>query len=133
MHTRISGVADHLARDDRHALEITRSIFENLGPRRPPDLRPDSTPEEPAYDPEELSLWLATAEQDDATDASADVRVELEREPVPAAAAAYDDVSTAPIELSVAPSLVAADVDEEVEAERASRAAFQRWTSSSSE
>jgi len=54
VHTRISGVADHLARDDRHALEITRGIFENLGRRSEPSLRPDATPEEPAYDPDEL-------------------------------------------------------------------------------
>ena len=30
VHTRVSGVSDHLAEDDTHALEITRSIFENL-------------------------------------------------------------------------------------------------------
>ena len=41
VHTRISGVADHLAEDDAHALEIARSIVANLGgdakplPRRP--------------------------------------------------------------------------------------------------
>jgi 3-methylcrotonyl-CoA carboxylase beta subunit len=36
VHTRISGVADHLADDDRHALQIARSIFANLGSR--PDI-----------------------------------------------------------------------------------------------
>ena len=39
VHTRISGVADHLAEDDRHALEIARDIVAHLGPapraRRP--------------------------------------------------------------------------------------------------
>jgi 3-methylcrotonyl-CoA carboxylase beta subunit len=30
VHTRISGVADHLAEDDRHALDIARAIFANL-------------------------------------------------------------------------------------------------------
>ena len=33
VHTRISGVADHLADDDTHAIEITRAIFENLPSR----------------------------------------------------------------------------------------------------
>ncbi len=32
VHTRLSGVADHLAEDDAHALEIVRSIFSHLGP-----------------------------------------------------------------------------------------------------
>jgi 3-methylcrotonyl-CoA carboxylase beta subunit len=36
MHTRISGVADHLADDDAHALEIVRTIVSNLGPRVAP-------------------------------------------------------------------------------------------------
>ena len=40
VHTRISGVADYLAEDDAHALEITRSIVGNLhtieGPARRP-------------------------------------------------------------------------------------------------
>jgi len=53
VHTRISGVSDHLAVSDEHALEITRSLFENLGPirRTPFDVE---TPEEPAYDPLEV-------------------------------------------------------------------------------
>src|SRR6266478_2557370 len=33
VHTRLSGVSDHLADDDEHALAIARSIFESLGPR----------------------------------------------------------------------------------------------------
>src|SRR5438552_9875291 len=33
IHTRLSGVSDHLADDDEHALAIARSIFESLGPR----------------------------------------------------------------------------------------------------
>jgi acetyl-CoA carboxylase carboxyltransferase component len=53
VHTRISGVADHLAEDDAHAIAITRSIFENL-PRPPePDVE-RLPPEPPAYDPDEL-------------------------------------------------------------------------------
>ena len=53
VHTRISGVADHLAEDDAHALEITRSIFENL-PRSAPPSIDRLPPEPPAYDPLEL-------------------------------------------------------------------------------
>ncbi|HEY8517481.1 MAG TPA: carboxyl transferase domain-containing protein [Candidatus Binatia bacterium] len=54
VHTRISGVADHLASNDAHALAITRSIFENLGALTTPSLVPSAPPEEPAYDPQEL-------------------------------------------------------------------------------
>jgi 3-methylcrotonyl-CoA carboxylase beta subunit len=39
VHTRISGVSDHLADDDEHALEIARAVFENLGPRQPYEVR----------------------------------------------------------------------------------------------
>ncbi|MCP4292554.1 MAG: methylcrotonoyl-CoA carboxylase [bacterium] len=53
VHTRISGVADHLANDDAHALRIVRDIVENLGPIRTATI-PCSTPEAPHYDPEEL-------------------------------------------------------------------------------
>ncbi|MGH7899449.1 MAG: carboxyl transferase domain-containing protein, partial [Candidatus Binatia bacterium] len=53
VHTRISGVADHLADDDAHALEIARAIFENLPRRPPPDV--EILPvEPPAYDPREI-------------------------------------------------------------------------------
>ena len=34
VHTRLSGVSDHLADDDEHALQIARAIFENLGRSR---------------------------------------------------------------------------------------------------
>ncbi len=54
VHTRISGVSDHLAEDDADALRIARSIFENLGPHRPPDIAPEAEPEDPYYDPAEL-------------------------------------------------------------------------------
>ncbi|HEV2171571.1 MAG TPA: carboxyl transferase domain-containing protein, partial [Candidatus Binatus sp.] len=53
VHTRLSGVSDHLADDDEHALQIARAIFENLGSRRSPALEQD-TPEDPHYDPAEL-------------------------------------------------------------------------------
>jgi acetyl-CoA carboxylase carboxyltransferase component len=53
VHTRISGVADHLADNDTHALEMAREIVAHLGPRPRPalDLR---EPEPPAHDPAEL-------------------------------------------------------------------------------
>lgn len=53
VHCRISGVADHFAVDDEHALQITRNIVENLGHRRRhPFTRHE--PAEPAYDQKEL-------------------------------------------------------------------------------
>jgi 3-methylcrotonyl-CoA carboxylase beta subunit len=35
VHSRVSGVTDHLADDDAHALQIVRSIVSTLGPRNP--------------------------------------------------------------------------------------------------
>jgi 3-methylcrotonyl-CoA carboxylase beta subunit/propionyl-CoA carboxylase len=53
VHTRISGVADHLAEDDAHALEIARSLVGSIGGSKA--LPPDRTePEDPAYDPREI-------------------------------------------------------------------------------
>ena len=53
VHTRLSGVADYLAEDDRHALAITRTAMSSLRDGRTP--RPDiTTPEPPLYDPAEL-------------------------------------------------------------------------------
>jgi acetyl-CoA carboxylase carboxyltransferase component len=53
VHTRISGVADHFAEDDGHALEIARSIVANLGGSK--TLPPDRTePEEPLFDAREI-------------------------------------------------------------------------------
>src|SRR5437867_1075721 len=53
VHTRISGVADHLAADDADALLIAREILAALpAPRRTPLAR--AIPEDPAYDPREL-------------------------------------------------------------------------------
>lgn len=54
VHTRISGVADHLAENDHHALSVARRIVGNLNWRKPLALDL-ATPEEPLYDPEELS------------------------------------------------------------------------------
>ncbi len=52
VHTRISGVADHLAENDHHALAMVRRIVGNLGPRE--TLFQPQAVEEPLYDPEEL-------------------------------------------------------------------------------
>jgi 3-methylcrotonyl-CoA carboxylase beta subunit len=53
VHTRISGVADHFAEDDTHAIEIVRSIAANLNTRkRLPDEMEE--PEDPLYPGEEL-------------------------------------------------------------------------------
>jgi acetyl-CoA carboxylase carboxyltransferase component len=54
VHTRLSGVSDHLADDDQHALEIARAIFENLGHRSVYDAFDQIAPEDPYYDPAEL-------------------------------------------------------------------------------
>ncbi|MFQ5410331.1 MAG: carboxyl transferase domain-containing protein, partial [Anaerolineales bacterium] len=57
VHTRLSGVADHFAADDDHALEICRGIVSALGARaggRAPRQIDLAEPEEPLYDPEEL-------------------------------------------------------------------------------
>ena len=53
VHTRISGVADYYANDDSHALEIIRSIFENLNHTKPCPIEVQPS-EEPHYDPEEI-------------------------------------------------------------------------------
>lgn len=52
LHTRLSGVSDHLAENDREALEICRSIVETL-PRRSP-ARTSAAIEEPCYQAGEL-------------------------------------------------------------------------------
>ncbi len=52
VHTHISGVADHFAEDDAHALDILRDIVATLN--RPPKVPPSLAPEAPLYDPEEL-------------------------------------------------------------------------------
>ena len=53
MHTSVSGVADHLAENDSHAMQICRNIFKTLEKRNKQclDIHPV---EAPLYDPEEL-------------------------------------------------------------------------------
>ena len=54
VHTRISGVADHLAENDEHALALVRQIVEHLGAGRPAPPWAQETPEAPLYDAREL-------------------------------------------------------------------------------
>lgn len=53
VHTRLSGVADYLAEDDAHALAMARRAVGHLNLTRPANVAWQS-PEEPAYDPEEI-------------------------------------------------------------------------------
>ncbi|MBL4917370.1 carboxyl transferase domain-containing protein [Szabonella alba] len=53
VHTRLSGVADYLAEDDAHALALARRAVANLNRTRPASVQWQS-PEDPAYDPEEI-------------------------------------------------------------------------------
>ncbi|HEX2221046.1 MAG TPA: carboxyl transferase domain-containing protein [Candidatus Limnocylindria bacterium] len=54
VHTTRSGVADHFALDDEHALAIGRSIVRNLGRRRPEPPWELAEPREPCAEPETL-------------------------------------------------------------------------------
>jgi 3-methylcrotonyl-CoA carboxylase beta subunit len=53
LHSKASGVTDHLADDDGHALSIVRTIVAGLAPRAPRPWTVEPT-EQPAYDPAEL-------------------------------------------------------------------------------
>ncbi|MFP3944406.1 MAG: acyl-CoA carboxylase subunit beta, partial [Alphaproteobacteria bacterium] len=55
MHATISGLAEHLAEDDTHAIAITRDVLRRLGwaEKTPPP--PTRTFREPEYDPDELA------------------------------------------------------------------------------
>jgi 3-methylcrotonyl-CoA carboxylase beta subunit len=53
LHARKSGVVDHLAEDDEHALTIVRDILSTVPADRLPDIELRE-PRTPAYDPEEL-------------------------------------------------------------------------------
>jgi 3-methylcrotonyl-CoA carboxylase beta subunit len=60
VHTRLSGVADHYALNDRHALDIARNIVGNLNMQKQPGvvLR---TPRAPHYDPDEIDGCIPTS------------------------------------------------------------------------
>ncbi len=53
MQTRVSGVSDHLARDEEHAMALLRDLVANLN--MPPRLTHNEPYEPPRYDPEELT------------------------------------------------------------------------------
>jgi acetyl-CoA carboxylase carboxyltransferase component len=59
VHARKSGVADHYALDEEHAIHLARNICENLPPP-PPTPEGIAEPEEPLYDPQELYGILPT-------------------------------------------------------------------------
>ncbi|MEX3009976.1 carboxyl transferase domain-containing protein [Hoeflea sp. TYP-13] len=53
VHTRLSGVADHLANDDAHAIALARRAVANLNLKR--EVHADiQTPEDPLFDPSEI-------------------------------------------------------------------------------
>ena len=54
VHTRISGVADHLAEDDAHAIEIIRNIVESLGTAPNPHCVAPNAAQDPLYPVEDL-------------------------------------------------------------------------------
>ncbi len=56
VHTQVSGVADHLAEDDEHALELVRAAVANLGRETAADwpVTPSDQVESPLYDPAEI-------------------------------------------------------------------------------
>ncbi|WP_170558498.1 carboxyl transferase domain-containing protein [Ruegeria atlantica] len=53
VHTRLSGAADYLAEDDAHALALARRAVGSLNLRKPQTVD-WASPEDPAYDPEEI-------------------------------------------------------------------------------
>ncbi|HLL11197.1 MAG TPA: carboxyl transferase domain-containing protein, partial [Rubrivivax sp.] len=59
VHTRLSGVADHLAQNDMHALAIARNTVANLNWRKPEQLK-CVAPRPPLFDPTELHGVIPT-------------------------------------------------------------------------
>lgn len=60
MHTRVSGVSDHLADDEYHALTLMRDIVASSGQKR--TTAPADRPRPPLYDPEQL-LGVVSADR----------------------------------------------------------------------
>ncbi|KAG8866003.1 hypothetical protein FRC20_009175 [Serendipita sp. 405] len=64
MHSSISGVTDHLARDDAHAIAIARGVVSDLGSACGAPYNPDMANvekvEQPLYDPKELGGIVGT-------------------------------------------------------------------------
>ena len=54
VHTRLSGVADHLAQNDLHALALARSAVANLNAGKPQAAQGDAAPRAPLFAAEEL-------------------------------------------------------------------------------
>ena len=59
VHTRVSGVADHFAQNDAHALSIARQIVSTLNKEKAPNI-PLRESVEPLYDPAELTGVMPT-------------------------------------------------------------------------
>jgi 3-methylcrotonyl-CoA carboxylase beta subunit len=59
VHTRLSGVVDHLAQNDAHALGIARSVIANLGKRQRAEIETVES-REPLYDAKELYSIIPT-------------------------------------------------------------------------
>lgn len=60
MHSSESGVTDHLARDDEHAIAIARGIVGDLGPANAAEGSPTAKPEDPLYPASELHGIVGT-------------------------------------------------------------------------
>jgi 3-methylcrotonyl-CoA carboxylase beta subunit len=60
VHARVSGVVDHYARDDGHALAIARRIVANLNQLQAPDID-IREPAEPLYEPAEIAGLVPTS------------------------------------------------------------------------
>ncbi|KIL00521.1 hypothetical protein PAXRUDRAFT_129719 [Paxillus rubicundulus Ve08.2h10] len=60
MHSSESGVTDHLARDDEHAISIARGIVGDLGAAGGQALEPSVSPEDPLYPASELHGIVGT-------------------------------------------------------------------------
>ncbi|KZV63257.1 ClpP/crotonase [Peniophora sp. CONT] len=60
MHSSESGVTDHLARDDAHAIAIARGIVADLGGAGGRAVEPPAVSEEPLYSPEHLNGIVGT-------------------------------------------------------------------------
>jgi 3-methylcrotonyl-CoA carboxylase beta subunit len=54
IHTRISGVADHYALNDSHALALAREIVRDLNETKQPDF-PLASPRPPGFDPDDIN------------------------------------------------------------------------------
>ncbi|KAG8881336.1 hypothetical protein FRB97_009678 [Tulasnella sp. 331] len=60
MHSQQSGVTDHLARDDEHAIQLAREAVADLGKAAGTTKQPDQTPEPPVYPVRDLHGVVGT-------------------------------------------------------------------------